>query len=181
MSTVFMQIANLYDAPRWTGIAATDLDLCEVVKVTTGAVTGQRYLARVTASGDVQKPGLWGVAWKVSSDPYQVSTSLSTVPTRLGSRVVTILSGDAIVQVGVGAIIEVDASMLHSSLDANNSGVTPTVGQSLGIATSGSKAKFSTAASTSLAGVGTTIHVARVFRTFGTKLLIELVNDAKTT
>jgi hypothetical protein len=170
-----MHIANYQDAPRWSCVAAADMDLGEVVKITTGAVTGQRYAARVTAAGDVQKPGLWGVVMKISADPFQVSTS--NVNTDLGNRVVSVKSGDAVVQVAAGAIVEYDPSLFHSSLDPSNGGTTPTVGDSLGVNTTGTTAKWSTAAATSLSGVGTTINVARVFRTFGTKVLVQLVED----
>lgn len=167
-----LHIANYFEAPRLTVNAAVDLDLGEVIKVVTGAVTGARYAQRVTAAADVQKAGQWGVAMKISADPFQVSSS--TVSSALGDRIVTIASGDAIVQVGAGAIIEFHRSLFHDSLDPDRSGVLPVVGDSLGVATSSSKARFSSAASSSLTNVGTTIHVARVFRTFGTKVLVQL-------
>jgi hypothetical protein len=87
---------------------------------------------------------------------------------------VSIASGDAIVQVGAGAIIEYDRSLFHDSIDPDRGGVLPVVGQSLGVATSGSKTRWTTAASSSLTNVGTSIHVARVYRTFGKKVLVQL-------
>lgn len=168
-----MHIANYQDAPRFSCIASTAMGLCEVIKITTGAVTGQRYAARVTVAADVQARALWGVALKISADPFQVSTS-SVALTVAGDRRVAISSGDQMVQVGAGAVIEIDAALLHSSLDPDRAGSTPAVGASLGVNTSGTTALFSTAAQTSLTNVGTTIHIARVYRTFGKKVLIQL-------
>lgn len=165
-------VANYFEASRLTVLSAVALDLGEVIKVVTGAVTGQRYAQRVTVAADVQAKGQWGVSMKISADPVQVSTS--TVSSTLGNRIVAIASGDSIVNVGAGAIIEYDRSLFHDSLDPDRTGVLPTVGASLGVATSGSKTRWSSAASSSLTNVGTSIHVARVYRTFGKKVLVQL-------
>lgn len=170
-----LQIANYQDSDRRTVIAGQAMSVGDVIKIisdTSSTLVGQRKAVLVTAAADVQNAGQWGVAFKVSSDPFAVSTS--TVNSALGTRITTIASGDLIVECRRGTILEYDNSLLHSSLDPDNGGTTPTVGTSLGINTS-SGAKWSSAAQTSLTNVGTTIHVGRVFKVFGKKVLIELV------
>lgn len=168
------QIANYQESKRFSCLAAGVMTIGEVIKIQTGAIVGARYATQVTTAADVQKQGLWGVVMKISADPFQVSTS--TAPVSLGIRTISIATGDAVVQIAasVDTILEYDVSLLHSSLDPANSGATPAVGASLGIATSGGFARFSAAASTSLTGVGTSINVARVFQTFGTRIQIIL-------
>lgn len=168
-----LHIANFQEAPRESAIAASALGLGEVVKLQAGAVAGTRYALRVTAAADVQAPGLWGVVMKVKADPTQVA--VSTAPVNLGDRTVTIASGDLVTVIGMGAILEYHQALLHDSLNPDNSGATPLVGHSLGVSTTGSTAKWSTAATTSLTNVGVTIHVGRVFRTFAKKVLIKIV------
>lgn len=170
-----LHIANYQEAPRETVLAAEALNLGEIIQVVSGAVAGTRYCKRATAVGQVQSTLNWGVVMKISADPFQVSSS--TVAAELGNRVVSIASGDAVVHVGPGAIIEYHQSLLHDSLDPDRSGTTPAIGTSLGIATSGSQTRWAAAASTSFANVGTTIHVGKVFRTFGKKVLVKLVEQ----
>jgi hypothetical protein len=170
-----LHIANYQEAPRWSCVAAADMQLGEVIKITTGTVVGQRYCTRVAVAADVQSQGQWGIVTKVSADPFQVSTS--SVPADLGNRIVSISTGDNVVQIAAGAIIEFDRSLFHSSLDPDRGGTLPTVGASLGVNIATGKALLSTAGATGLTGVGTTINVARVFRTFGTKVLVQLVES----
>jgi hypothetical protein len=170
-----LHVANYQEARRYTAIANATLQLGEIIKIVAGATAGTRYAARSTAVGDVQKTTLWGVVMKISSDAQQVASTTASAAT--GDRTVTIASGDAVVQVGAGAVIEYHQALLHDSLDPDRGGVTPLVGDSLGIATSGSLCRWTTAASTSYTNVGTTIHVGRVFRTFGKKVLIQLVEQ----
>jgi|NOAtaT_7_FD_contig_51_2529103_length_2017_multi_5_in_0_out_0_2 uncharacterized protein with ACT and thioredoxin-like domain len=163
-----LHIANFYDAPRHTAVAGEDIALGAVIKISANAA-GERKALTVGDSDSAELvDGKWGVAAKVSVDQLQVSESLFGVPTEWGSRVVAIKSGDAIVQVAKGAIIEYDPSLLHTSLNPAASGALPVVGEALAI----KGGKFCKA---NVSGAITSPVVGRVFDVLGGKVRIELV------
>lgn len=163
-----LHIANFYDAPRHTAFAGEDIDLGAVIKISASAA-GERMAMQVTDSDSAELvAGKYGVAVKVSVDQLQVSETLYGVPAEWGSRVVEIKSGDAIVQVGKGAIIEYDPSLLHDSLNPAEGGTLPAIGAALGV----KGGKFSTAATS---GAIASPVVGRVFDVLGGKVRIELV------
>lgn len=164
-----LHIANLYDAPRLTAVAGEAIAIGAVIKITGANADGER-LAMTVADADsaLLVKGNYGVAVKVSADDLQVSESLYGVPTEWGSRVVAIASGDAIAQVGPGAIIEYDPSLLHNSLNPAASGALPAVGEALAI----KGGKFCKA---NVASAITSPVVGRVFDVLGGKVRIELV------
>lgn len=159
-----INIANFFDADRRSAKAGETLDMGMVVKVTDWG-NGERKLMKVTSSGDLVS-GKYAIVYKVSADAEQVSTS--TAPSSFGSRLVTISSGDAVVEVRKGAIVEYSADLLHDSLDPSAGGATPVVGQDLAIL----NAQWCTTATGSAI---TSPIVGRVFRVFGTRVLVELV------
>lgn len=163
-----LHIANFYDAPRHTAVAGEDIALGAVIKIS-AATSGERKAMQLTDADSAQLvKGKYGVALKVSADQYQVSEVVSGVPTEWGSRVVAIKSGDYIVQVAPGAILEYDPSLLHSSLDPANGGALPAVGDALGV----KGGKFCTAGTASAI---TSPVIGRVFDVLGGKVRIELV------
>lgn len=163
-----LHIANFYDAPRHTAIAGAAVDLGAVIKIDQGPAGERRALQVTDADSALLVKGNYGVAVKVSADQLQVSEVVSGVPSDWGSRIVAIASGDAIVQVGPGAIIEYDPSLLHSSLNPSAGGALPTVGTALGL----KGGKFCT---TGTASAITSPVVGRVFDVLGGKVRIELV------
>jgi len=163
-----LHIANFYDAPRHTAVAGEDIALGAVIKIS-AATNGERKALTVGDSDAAELvAGKYGVAAKVSVDQLQVSESLYGVPTEWGSRVVAIKSGDAIVQVAKGAIIEYDPSLLHDSLNPIAAGNLPVVGEALAI----KGGKFCKA---NVSGAITSPVVGRVFDVLGGKVRIELV------
>lgn len=161
-----INIANYFDADRRSAKAGETITMGMVVKVSDWGNGERKLLALTDSDSALLVNGKYGVAYKVSADPQQVASS--TAPSSLGSRLVTISSGDAVVEVRRGAIIEYSADLLHSSLDPARGGTTPTVGQDLAIKSS----QFCTTATGSAI---TSPIVARVFRVFGTKVLVELI------
>jgi hypothetical protein len=128
---MLLHIANYFDADRRSAIAGNDLSMGAVCKVTADS-NNERVLNAVTVTGDLANIGAYGVAFKVSSDPLQVDTS--TVPTAfLGDRTVSIKSGDRIVEVRRGAILEYAPSILDASLDPARSGALPVAGATLAV------------------------------------------------
>jgi hypothetical protein len=162
-----LHIANFFDAPRHTAFAGEDIDLGAVIAISQGP-SGERQAFQL-ADGEGAKlvAGNYGVALKISPDQLQVVDSFD-VPAAWGTREVTIVSGDAIVQVGRGAILEYDPSLLHSSLDPDRSGNLPAVGAALAV----KDGLFCTAATGSAV---TSPVVGRVFDVLGGKVRIELV------
>lgn len=158
-------IANYFDSDRRSALAGADLPLGGICKVTD--VAGERTLNLVTASGDLQKVGAYAIAFKVSADPLQVD--VTSVPVEyLGSRIVAIKSGDQIVEVRRGAIVEYDPSLLDASLDPNRSGTLPTAGDALGVVNG-------LPCATSAASAITTPVVLRCYSVVGGKVRIELL------
>lgn len=155
-----IQIANFFEADRLTAFAGEALDQGEVVALSGTNGSSKRVATSVTGSGQLLA-GNVAVAVKFSNDEYQVIAS--TVPSELGSRLVTIGSGDVIVAVR-NAIIEYDISDLHASITASN--VAP--GEALSLL----NGKFCKA------GTGGAIAspvVGRVYDTLNGKVRVELV------
>ncbi len=128
---MLLHIANYMDAERRTVKAGEVIAMGQVIKI--GNVAGVRtatWVRDAEATSMVQ--GRVGVAFKVSDDALNVATS--TVPVDFaGSRLTTIASGDLMVNVTAGAIMEYDVSLLHSSLDPARAGVLPVAGDALGV------------------------------------------------
>jgi len=154
-----MNIVNFFEADRRTARAGETMTQGAVVKVSDWG-DGQRKLLKIT-TGDTPAVGAYGCAYKVSADTYQVNST--TAPASFGDRTVTIASGDYVVEVRKGAIIEYSADLLDASL------ATPQpVGTALGVI----GGKWCTA------GTGSAVTapvMGKVFRNFGTRTLIEIV------
>lgn len=164
-----LHIANYFDADRRSAKAGEDIGIGDVIKIEDDGVGGRRAM-KATVIADLV-PGTCGVAFKVSADPLQVTASTVNADSRadLGSRIVTILSGDQMVEVRRGAILEYSADLLDASLDPARGGTTPSVGAQLNV-----KASKWCAVGTS-GQVIPAAPIAKVFRTFGTKVLVELL------
>lgn len=160
-----LHIANYLEADRRTAIAGEALALGAIVKIS-GNAKNQRVARAVTAQADLQKPGAYGIAFKVSSDPLQVTSS--TVPSEMGNRIVSIASGDFIVECRKGTIMEYDPSLLDASLDPARGGTLPTPGQDLGV-------KGALPSTTGAAGAIATPVVLRCYDVVNNKVRIELL------
>jgi hypothetical protein len=163
-----LHIANFFDAPRHTAVAGEDIALGAVIKIAPNAAGERGALQVMDADAAQLVPGKYGVAVKVSGDSLQVSETLFGVPQEWGNRVVEIYSGDAIVQVGPGAILEYDPGLLHDSLNPAEGGALPVVGEALAV-------KGGLFAKSNVSGAITTPVVGRVFDVLGGKVRIELV------
>lgn len=128
---MLITIANFFEAPRYTAVAAVDMPIGSVCKPGQDA-SGKRTLTPVTADADMATPGKVGIAIKVSQDPLQVDST--TVPIEyLGSRLVTIKAGDNIVECRRNSIVGYDPSICDASLDPARGGALPTAGTKLGV------------------------------------------------
>lgn len=157
----YFSIANFWEADRRTARAGESMQQGAVVKVLDWG-DGQRKLMKLT-TGDTPAVGAYGVAYKVGTDPNQVESSTANT-TLLGTRTVSIVSGDYVVEVRPRAILEYSTDLLHSSLSTIQA-----VGTALGILAG----QWCTAAT----GSAVTAPVCgRIFRYFGaSRVLIELV------
>ena len=164
---MLLHIANFYDSSRRTAIAGEAIPLGSVIKLS-AAANGDR-LAQVVADADsaLLVAGNYGVAYKISTEQLQV-TKTSNVPQDWGSRLNTIVSGDAIVEVARGAILEYDPSLLHNSLNPAQGGALPAVGAALAI----KGGKF---CAVGTSGAIASPVIARVHGLVGSKVRIELV------
>lgn len=160
-----LHIANFYDAQRHTAVAGEAIALGAVIKIVNqnGA---RKALTVADADAALLVAGNYGVAFKVPTEPLSVTTT--TAPAAWGNRTLTIASGDYIVQVDRGAILEYDVALLHDSLNPNNGGALPAAGAALGV----KGGKFCTAATS---GAITSPVVGRVFDIIGSKVRIQLV------
>lgn len=158
-------IVNYLDADRRTAVAGEDLALGAICKVSADA-SGNRVLTTVTAQADLQKVGRYAFAFKVSSDPLQVTAS--TVPSELGNRMVSISSGDFIVEARRGTIMEYDPSLLDASLDPARGGTLPVAGDTLAV-------KNGLPCATGAASAITTPVVATCYNVVNGKVRVELV------
>jgi hypothetical protein len=164
---MLLHIANLYDSSRRTAIAGEAIPLGSVIKLSAAPNGDRRALAVVDADSALLVPGNYGVATKISTELLQVTTS-NNVPVEWGTRLVTIYSGDAIIEVARGAILEYDPSLLHNSLNPSQGGALPAVGAALAI----KNGKF---CATGTAGAIASPVIARVHGLVGSKVRIELV------
>lgn len=160
----YLHVANFYECDRVSAVAAAALAQGVVCSVSdTG--TGERFLTAMSAS---PVTGAYCIVAKESVDPFEVSDS--TVPQILaGSRIPTIASGDAVLELRRGVKVEYSADLLDDSLNPANSGATPTVGQKLAV-------KNGKWAATGAAGVVSgSAGIGEVFRVFGTNVVVELI------
>lgn len=129
-----IHIANFYDADRRTAVCAQTggLTMGMLIKVSDDGAGGRKALQVQDADTALLVAGNYGIAYKVVADAFQVNSSTANA-TLTGSRIVTIASGDNIVEVRRGAIVEYSADLLHSSLDPARSGALPVVGAALAI------------------------------------------------
>lgn len=128
---MLLHVANYFEADRRSAVAGNDLPMGSVCAVTTNAA-GDRVMNAVTVVGDLAKTGAYGIALKVSADPLQVD--VTSVPVELlGNRVVTIKSGDRIVECRRGSIMEYSPTICDASLDPARAGALPIAGDSLGV------------------------------------------------
>lgn len=157
-------IANFFEAPRYSARAGETFTHGMVAKVLDWG-NGERKLMKV-ANTDGQYLSGGGdlvIITKYDTDVNQVQSS--TAPSSLGSRLVTISSGDHVVGSGHGTIAEYSADLLHASLDP--AGATPPkVGDQVQV-------KDSMFCAVGVAG-GLGQTVGNVFRVFGSKVLINL-------
>jgi hypothetical protein len=158
-------IVNYLDADRRTAIAGAQLPLGSICKVAADA-KNNRVLTAVTQSSDLQNVGAYAFAFKVSSDPLQVTSS--TVPSELGNRIVSIASGDMIVEARRGTIMEYDPSLLDASLDPARAGALPVAGATLAV-------KNGLPCSVGAASAITTPVVLRCYNVVNGKVRVELV------
>lgn len=148
---MLMAIRNYTEADRYTVVADVNMAVGQVIKVVNN--NGLRHAALLADTDAASiKVGMYGISFKVSADPYQVSRT--TAPSFTGIRTVSILAGDNIVLV-TDAFIEFDPSLLHSSLDPARGGALPAVGDTLAI-------KGSLLCTAATVGAITTPVIARV-------------------
>lgn len=164
---MLLHIANFADASRRTVTAGSAIALGSIIVASD--VNGVRTVNAV-ADGEAAKlvAGNYGVALKLSKLQLQVTSVIGSIPEDFGSRLTSIKSGDAIVEVAPGAIMEYDVSLLHASLDPARGGALPAAGAALGI----KSGLFCTAAT---AGAITSPVVGRVHEVIGGKVRVELV------
>lgn len=160
-----LHIVNWKYADVGTAVAAETMAQGQVCYVDASGVNRQLNLLGDT-DDSLALPGNLAVVMKVSSDPNEVDSS--TVDARLGSRVVTISTGDLVMEVRSGAKIRYTADLLHSGIDGRTTaGTTPAIGDALGI--NGSKW-----CAWGDNKIGSTVF-ARVHKVFGTDVVVELL------
>lgn len=160
-----LHVANFYDAPRHTAVAGEAIALGAVIKIVNDGGT-RKAMTVADADAALLVAGNYGVAYKVNAQENAVTSS--TAPAAFGDRTGPIASGDLIVQVDRGAILEYDVSLLHDSLNPNAGGALPAAGAALGV----KGGKFCTAGTS---GAITSPVVGRVFDLIGSKVRIQLV------
>lgn len=158
-------IANWFEADRRSAKAGETMALGNLVKVS-GDANGERFLMKLGDSDDAYvTSGDYAIVYKVSADAAQVETT--TAPSATGSRLVTIASGDQVVECRKGTIVEYSADKLHDSLNPSNGGTTPVVGAFLGI-------KDSLPAADASGGIDS-VKILKVYMVHGTSVLVELL------
>lgn len=149
---MLLAIRNYTEADRYSASALAAMAVGTVVKVQDDG-TGLRAATPLLDTDAAQlHDGSYGVAFKVSTDPYQVSRT--TAPSFTGIRTVSINAGEMMVVV-VDAYLEFDPSLLDASLDPARAGTLPAVGDKLAI-------KGSLLCAAAVAGAITTPVIARV-------------------
>jgi hypothetical protein len=157
-------IANFYDADRRSAKAGETLVNWQLVKVSDYGDGQRKLMSLLDADAAQVTAGKFAVVAKFTAEPNLVQSS--TVPARLGSRMVAIAAGDDVVEVKKGAIIEYAMSELDASLDTARAGTAPAVEDVLH-AKSGLFCKVGT--------VGALAQtVGTVYKVFGTKVLIKV-------
>lgn len=109
-----VNIANLAVADRRTASAGEAMSMGMVVKVSDDGAGGRKLMKLLDADSAEVASGKFAVVYKVNTDAFRVDSS--TVPTEWGSRLITIASGDLVVEVRKGAIIEYTLDELDASL-----------------------------------------------------------------
>jgi len=160
-----LHIANFLDATRWTVTAGANIALGAVIRIANSG--GQRIAFQVVdANSALLVPGNYGVAYKVHVDPLAVTSS--TAPAAFGDRRNEIVSGDLIVQVDRGGIVEYDVSLLHTSLNPNLGGTLPIAGADMAV-------KNGLFAAVGTSGAIASPVVGRVFDIIGNRVRIQVV------
>jgi hypothetical protein len=159
-----VNIANLATADRRTATAGEAMSMGMVVKVSDDGAGGRKLMKLADADSAEVASGKFAVVYKVTADALRVDSS--TVPNDWGSRLVTIASGDLVVEVRKGAIIEYTLDELDVSL---TSGGAPNCAAGEALQIKGSKfCKAGTSgAITTLAG--------RCYDILGNNIRVELV------
>lgn len=133
---MLMTVRNWTEAPRYSATYAASetaiLQVGSVVKIVDDG-TGNRRMELFSVSGDSAflKPSRFGLAYKVSTDPYQATRT--TAPDFTGIRLVQIYPGDSALVVYGESIVDLDPSILDATLDPSRSGVLPAVGDVIGV------------------------------------------------
>lgn len=162
-----INVANLLDADKRSCVANEAITMGMLIKMSDNGA-GKR-LAKLLLDADttlIGRTGTIGVAYKLSTEAYQVATT--TAPAATGDRTVAIVSGEQMIELRRGSLVEYTADLLHSSLDPSRAGTTPVAGADLYV--KGSQ-WCSTGTASSLSGA----VIGRVFRVFGKKVVVELV------
>lgn len=161
-----LHIANFFECDRLSAVAWEAMTPGMIVKVSdTG--TGERKLLKLGNSDAAELvAGKYAIVTKELLDADEVT--VSTASAASGIRTVSIVSGDAVLELRRGVQVEYPADLLHSSLDPSRAGTTPVVGDKLEIVNS-LPCKAGTASSI------TSPIVLRVTRVFGTTVVVELV------
>jgi hypothetical protein len=160
-------IANWFDADRRSCRAGETMTIGNIVKMS-GDANGERFAMKLS-NGDAAKltHGDYAIIYKVSADAAYVEET--TAPEGLtGSRLVTIASGDQVVEVRPGALIEYAAADLHDSLNPDEGGDTPAVGDHLSIVDSLPCKESESSAIDSP-------QVLKVYMVHGTSIIVELL------
>ena len=160
-----MNIANWTDADRRSVVASAAITMGSVVKLEDDGAGSREATMLDDADAALLVSGGYGVAFKVAARADQVASS-SGVPTRLGDRTVTIATGDQMLEMRKGSIIEYLPAELHDSLNPGQSGTLPAVGDALEI-------KDSLWCEVGFAGAITTV-VAHVYDLRDGNVLVEL-------
>lgn len=161
-----LHIANFWECDRISAVAGEAMTPGMVVKVSDDN-SGQRKLNKLADTDSaLLVAGKYAVVTKEILDPYQVDTS--TAPVDFGSHLVSIASGDTVLELRRLAKLEFTPDLLDASLDPSRGGTTPTVGTALAV-------KGALFCAASVSGAITSPVVGRVLRVFGTKVVIELV------
>lgn len=161
-----LHISNFFECDRLSAVAAETMTPGMIVKVSDNG-SGERKLLKL-GNGDAAElvAGKYAIVTKELLDANEVSTSTASAAS--GVRTVSIVSGDAVLELRRGTVVEYPADMLHSSLNPALGGTTPAAGDKLEIVGS-----LPCAAGTSSAI--TSPIVLRVLRVFGTTVAVELV------
>lgn len=162
---MLISIANYMEADRRTALAGEALVQGAVIKLAGDGTN--RVATKATAQADIQKVGAYALAFKVDTEPTDVSAGLgASVPSASGG---TIASGDFIVECRRGSVLEYDPSLLDDSLNPANGGTLPAGGDALAMTATGIPC------ATSAGGAITTPVILRCYNVVQGKVRIELL------